>query len=275
MGDFTRPKRSLGQNFLVDRSIARRIVEALPIGGGDTVLEVGPGRGALTDHLREVCENLVLVELDDDLADRWQVEAAADPKLRVYHGSILDVQPADWADPRALIVVGNIPYNITTPLVFHLLTEPRPRDIVLMVQKEVGERLCAQPGTKAYGALTVGVRSVALPRRLFSVPAGAFRPRPRVESVVVGLTPHHPSPLDQPAEQALRHLVRACFQWRRKQMAKVLRDHPELRLGVGSEPTLEAVGIDPQRRPDHLSPDEYIALSRVVTETVPLETQRS
>jgi len=259
----------------VDRRLALRIVEALPIQAGDTVLEVGPGRGALTDHLRSVCDDLVLVELDDALAARWQTEAATDTTLRVHHGSILDVRLADWADPRALVVVGNIPYNITSPLIFHLLSAPRPREIVVMVQKEVGARVCAQPGTKTYGALTVGVQSVAAPRLLMAVPPGAFRPRPRVESVVVRLTPHHPSPLDGDAEGKLRHLVRACFQWRRKQMAKVLRDHPDLRLGVRSEPTLAAVGIDPRRRPDHLSPDEYIALSRVVAETIPLEPHRS
>lgn len=233
------------------------------------MLEVGPGRGALTDHLRGACEDLVLVELDDGLAEHWRLEAAADPKLRVHHGSILDVNPADWGDPPSLLVVGNIPYNITSPIIFHLLREPRPREIVLMIQKEVGERVCAKPGTKIYGALSVGVQSVAAPSVLMTVAPGAFRPRPKVESVVVRLTPHRPSRLDQEGERTLRRLVRACFQWRRKQMAKVLRDHPDLKLGVRSEPTLQAVGIEPKRRPDHLSPDEYIALSRVLAEVIP------
>jgi hypothetical protein len=162
------PKRSLGQNFLVDPNVQRRIVDACGAGAGDPVLEIGPGRGALTTHLIERGVLLTVVELDDVLAR--ELEARFGDSVTVIHADVLSLDLAsrlpDWASTH---VIGNIPYNITSPLVFHLLEVPRPLDLVLMVQAEVAERLTASPGTKAYGALTVGVRSVAEVRRLFAV----------------------------------------------------------------------------------------------------------
>ncbi len=262
------PKRALGQNFLVDKGVARRIVEGLPSEGVDTVLEIGPGKGALTHFLRARFPDLVLVELDDMLVQPWLQEAQ--PGLRVHHGSIMDVRLSDWGEPDRTLVVGNIPYNITTPLVFHLLARPRPRAIVIMMQKEVAERISAPPRTKAYGALSVGVRAVADPHTVLTVSPGAFRPRPRVDSAVVQLTPHRPSHLTAAEERTLRRVVRASFQWRRKQLAKVLRDHPDLRLGARSESLLDGLQIDRRRRPDQVRPDEYIELSRAVARLLPI-----
>ncbi|MEX2528444.1 MAG: 16S rRNA (adenine(1518)-N(6)/adenine(1519)-N(6))-dimethyltransferase RsmA [Gemmatimonadota bacterium] len=260
-----RPKRSLGQNFLVDGNLQRKIVDALDPEPDDIVLEVGPGQGALTRHLLGRVGRLVLVELDDELVQRWQAEAAARPpgEVEVIHRDILKLSLAD-VHPEAgrLRVIGNIPYNITAPLLFHLLERPRPQDILVMVQREVARRIMAPPGGGEYGALSVGIRSVADVVRVAEVPRTAFRPAPRVDSTVVRITPHHPPRLDEDAETALRTLTRAAFQWRRKQLQRILRDHPDLRLDPRLLPAMEeTLGRPLTLRPEALSPDEFVRLS--------------
>lgn len=259
-----RAKRSLGQNFLVDANLQRKIVEAVGAGPEDEVLEVGPGKGALTRHLAGRVGRLVLVELDDALAAGLADTYGGRDDVEVVHGDVLRVALEDVVRrPDALRVVGNIPYNITTPILFRLLERPRPLEIVLMVQEEVADRIVAAPGTPAYGALAVGVQSVAEATRLFRVGRGAFRPVPRVESAVVRIRPVRPEPLTPAEEARLRQVVRACFQWRRKQMGKILRDHPDLALGperAGAVAT--EAGVDPSDRPERLSPEVFLRLSR-------------
>lgn len=264
--EYRRARRSLGQNFLVDPNLQRRIVDAVDAGPDDEVLEIGPGRGALTLHLEGRVGRLVLVELDDDLADHWAATFADRPDVEVVHGDVLEADLADLSpDPSSLRVVGNIPYNITTPILFHLLEQPRPARIVLMVQKEVGERIVAAPGTGAYGALAVGVRSVADARLLFAVSRKAFRPVPGVDSVVLEIVPHVPPRLDARDEADLRRLTRAAFQWRRKQMQKTLRDHPDLDLDRERVAAVgRSLGLDLRRRPETLSPDDLLALARAI-----------
>lgn len=259
-----RARKSLGQNFLVDRNHQRRIVEAFGAGPDDEVLEIGPGRGALTEHLVGRVGHLHLVELDDDLAGALESRYGAREDTTVHRADILDVDPGGLVDdPGRLLVIGNIPYNITTPLLFHLLTRPRPRSILIMVQREVADRILADPGTSAYGALSVGVRSVASCERVLDVPRGAFRPVPEVDSSVIRIRPLDPPPLTPPEEERLRTLVRAAFQWRRKQFQKTLRDHPDLSLGRDRVAALaEASGFDLTRRPETFSPDDFVALSR-------------
>jgi 16S rRNA (adenine1518-N6/adenine1519-N6)-dimethyltransferase len=257
------PKRSLGQNFLVDENLQRKIVGALTAGPADEVLEIGPGRGALTRHLVGKVGRLIAVELDDDLAAALTEQYAGRADVRVVHGDVLEVDPSTLTgDPSALTVVGNIPYNITTPILFHLLRRPRPREIVLMVQADVADRIVAPAGTKEYGALSVGVRTVARVERLFKVGRGAFRPVPGVDSCVIRIRPLTPEPLSGAEEDRLRHLVRAAFQWRRKQLRKILRDHPDLAF---SEAEIEAVagrlGLDPEDRPERLEPEQFIRLA--------------
>lgn len=261
-----RAKRSLGQNFLVDPNLQRKIVEAVGAGSDDEVLEVGPGRGALTRHLVGRVGRLVLVELDDALAADLERALGERDDVEVVHGSILDV-PLDThvRDRERLRVVGNIPYNITTPILFRLLERPRPLQIVLMVQEEVAERLVATPGTKAYGALAVGVQAVATAERLFRVGRSAFRPVPGVDSAVVRIRPARPEPLDEAEEDRLRTLVRACFQWRRKQLGKILRDHPDLQVGAErAEALATAVGVGLHERPERLSPGAFVRLSALL-----------
>jgi 16S rRNA (adenine1518-N6/adenine1519-N6)-dimethyltransferase len=258
-----RPKRSLGQNFLVDPNLQRKIVSALGAKSTDEVVEIGPGRGALTHHLMGTVGRLVLVELDNELAAWWTAEAAGRDEVQVVHGDVLE-QPF-WQhvrDPSRALVVGNIPYNITSPIIFRLLKRPRPREIVLMVQREVADRITARVGSKAYGALAVGVRSVAKAERLFGVGRKAFRPIPGVDSAVIRITPLKPEPLVVADEERLRGLVRAVFQWRRKQLGKILRDHPDLLVPSGQLGAIaESVGFDLADRPERLSPDDFIRLA--------------
>jgi 16S rRNA (adenine1518-N6/adenine1519-N6)-dimethyltransferase len=261
-----RPKRSLGQNFLIDKNLQKKIVAALGAGPDDEVVEIGPGTGALTAHLAGTVRRLTLVELDDSLFQRLRETHAGSANVRVVHADVLDVPLSELAaDPERALVVGNIPYNITTPIVFHLLERPRPASIVLLVQKEVAERLVAPPGTSAYGALAVGVRTVATVERLFDVGRGAFRPVPNVDSALVRIVPARPPSLSLDDEANLRVLTRAAFQWRRKQMQKILRDHPDLQLTREEVEDLEREsGFEMSRRPETFSPDDFVKLSHAV-----------
>lgn len=258
-----RAKKSLGQNFLVDKNIQRKIVDALGAGPDDTVIEVGPGKGALTEHLQGSVRRLVLVELDNGLAASLQERFAGREDVTVLHADVLDVTLSDHvADPGSAVVVGNIPYNITTPILFHFLRRPRPREIVLMVQEEVAQRMVAPPGNKTYGALAVGVRTVATVERLFGVGRRAFRPVPRVDSAVVRVRPFRPELLNLDEERRLRTLVRAVFQRRRKQLGTILREHPDLRVPRDSLDDLAAgADVDLRDRPERLSPEDFVRLS--------------
>ncbi len=263
-----RAKKSLGQNFLVDVALQRKIVEALGCSKADTVLEIGSGRGALTRHLVGRAGRAVLVELDDRLAEALQEEWGGRPDVDVLHQDFLEL---DWSivtpDPSALLVVGNIPYNITAPIIFKVLERPRPRDVVLMVQREVADRLTAEPGSGEYGALTVGVRSIASVQKVLRVPRTAFRPVPGVDSAVVRITPFDPPPLSVEDEHDLRTLTRAAFAWRRKQLQKILRDHEALRISRGRLGELvRQTGWDLTRRPETLSPDDFVRLAAFITD---------
>lgn len=263
MAESHRAKKSLGQNFLLDPNLQRKIVAALEAGPDDEVLEIGPGQGALTDHLEGRVGRLVLVELDDDLATRLGTRFEGRPDVEVVHADVLDVSLPDVSRrPEDLRVIGNIPYNITTPILFRMLERPRPARIVLMVQDDVADRIVAPVGTRAYGALSVGVRSVATVERLFRVGRKSFRPVPRVDSAVIRIDPFRPERTTIEQEERLRALVRATFQWRRKQLGKILRDHPDLSYG---EPAIgaaaEAAGIVLTDRPERLSPEAFVRLA--------------
>ena len=263
----SRAKKSLGQNFLVDPNLQRKIVGALDAGPDDEVLEIGPGRGALTRHLAGTVRRLVLVELDDDLAAELEATYARDPSVEVRHGDILDIPlRALSEEPGRLRVIGNIPYNITTPILFHVLERPRPAAAVIMTQKEVAERITADAGTSAYGALAVGVRTVADVEAVTDVPRHVFRPVPGVDSTVLRIVPHDPPRLTADEEARLRTLTRAVFQWRRKQLQKTLRDHPDLEVERARlDGVEEATGIELRRRPESLDPDDFVRLSRVLS----------
>ena len=259
-------KRTLGQHFLTDPNLQRKIADAIDPQPTDRVLEIGPGTGLLTKHLEGRVGQLILVELDDKLAASLVEEYSDRSDINVVHADVLDLSIPDIAGADLLKVVGNIPYGITSPLLFHLLEgRPRPLQIVLTVQREVARRLTARPGTKEYGALTVGVQAVAEVERLFNISKAAFRPRPEVDSTTIRVSPFSPPPFSVTEESALRSLTRAAFSRRRKQVQNVLRQAQEYQL---SAPELESIlsssGIDPTTRPDAIPVENYLRLARAL-----------
>lgn len=258
-------KKSLGQHFLGDPNLQRKIVEALDPTAADRVLEIGPGTGALTRHLVGRVRHLTLVELDDRLAARLAEEYGGREDIDVVHADVLDLSITELARGEPIKVIGNIPYGITSPLIFHLLdARPRPSVIVLTVQREVAQRLTARPGTREYGALTAGVQAVARVEPLFRISRKAFRPAPDVDSTTVRIVPRTP-PLPPSLEDAFRQLTRAAFSRRRKQLQKVLRQAPEYGLSAPeAEALLASLGIDPATRPDALPVSDFIRLAEAL-----------
>jgi 16S rRNA (adenine1518-N6/adenine1519-N6)-dimethyltransferase len=263
-GAFPPTRKSLGQHFLSDRRILGRIADALHLKGGETVLEIGPGRGALTDILAERAGRLIAIEYDRALAELLRQRYAKRGNVLVAEADVLEVSLGELA-AGPYVLVGNVPYYITTPILFHALTPPRAEKAVYLVQREVADRLVAEPGTREYGALTVNVAAVARAEMLFKVPAGAFSPPPKVESAVVRITPLA-TPLATPDEErALRTLVQNAFGMRRKQMRRVLRSLWSLDAET-AERRLATAGIDPDVRPETLTPTQFVALLRTSSE---------
>lgn len=253
-------RKSLGQHFLSDLRILGRIADALELDGTETVVEIGPGRGALTDILVARAARVIAIELDRALAAALRERYAAREHVIVVEADVLEVDLGALVEgPYSLI--GNVPYYITTPILFKALEPPPPRRAVYLVQKEVADRLAAAPGSDEYGALSANVQAVARVERLFRVPAGAFAPPPKVDSAVVRITPRA-DPLITPAEQpAMKELVQAAFGMRRKQMRRVVRELFSLDAEK-AEALLARCGIDPLARPETLSPEQFALLLR-------------
>ena len=248
----------LGQHFLSDPGILRRIAAAAVAGPDDVVLEIGAGRGTLTRALAAVARRVTAIEADRRLAAAL-VEEFQGGGVTIVAGDALEVP---W--PPATVVCGNIPYQITSPLLERALRPPRPARIVFLVQAEVAERLAARPGTKAWGALTAGVRLVAGVERLFTVPAGAFRPPPRVRSALVRLVPlAEPLVASAEEERRTRRLIQAGFQRRRQQLRRTLHEAWGL-AHAEAERVLAAAGVDPAARIERLAPERLVALARAL-----------
>jgi 16S rRNA (adenine1518-N6/adenine1519-N6)-dimethyltransferase len=257
---FPPTRKSLGQHFLTDRRILGRIADALQLKGGETVLEIGPGRGALTDLLADRAGRLIAIEYDRALAELLRQRYAKRGNVLIAEADVLEVSLGELA-AGPYVLVGNVPYYITTPILFHALAPPRAARAVYLVQREVADRLSAAPGTKEYGALTVNVAAVATAETLFRVPAGAFSPPPKVESAVVRITPLA-IPLVRPDEERpLRTLVQNAFGMRRKQMRRVVRSLLSLDVEAADK-VLESAGVEPEVRPETLSPAQFVALLR-------------
>jgi 16S rRNA (adenine1518-N6/adenine1519-N6)-dimethyltransferase len=256
----TRP--TLSQHFLHDRRIAARIVAEIRAPAGARVLEIGPGQGALTEHLIERGWHVTAIELDAGLAERLAERWGDREDVQIERSDALDFTLPPGSGPWW--IVGNLPYAITSPLVFHLLDQVDRAPIaemVFMVQKEVAARLAAGPGTKSYGALTVGVTLVADVESVLEIGPGSFRPPPRVRSTVVRLTPHHRWQLSPERRARLRTLVQAFFGQRRKQLQKSLRTLDPWRLGPRAVAEVaEQAAIDPRRRAETLAVEEWIRL---------------
>ena len=265
--------KALGQHFLSDPNILRRIVDALEPSAEDVVLEIGPGKGSLTEHLCSRGLRVIAIEKDRRLADelgRRNAERGTD-RLTVVLGDALEVDWHALAVPSSAFrvprfkVVGNIPYNITSPLIDKALTPPLPERVVFLVQAEVADRLAAQPGSKQYGALTVGVQALCQVERLFTVKAGAFTPRPKVDSAVVRLKPRQPPLVEGDRVVALRRFVTACFTRRRKQLGTGLRAITG-RTAAEVAALLAPLGLDPELRPERLTPQQFVRLELAVSQ---------
>lgn len=256
-----RPKKRLGQHFLTDSRLLARIADALGATSNDTVLEIGPGRGALTTHLLQRAGQVIAIELDRELAPMLAEKLKDEPRFRMVEGDVLDQDLGALAGGPYLLA-GNVPYNITTPILFHAMQRPRPTRAVYLVQKEVAERVVAAPGSEAYGALSVNVQALAAAELLFSVSARAFTPPPKVESAVIRIVPRAEPFLAPEEEEPFRLLVQGSFGLRRKQMRRVLRT---VRAwdAERADAALSAAGIDPEARPETLSPADFLRLLRV------------
>lgn len=259
-------KRSLSQNFLLDPNLQRKTVSELEAGPEDTVLEIGPGHGELTQHLIGRVHRIVVVEKDvglaSDLAQRWSHGAG----VTVHPRDALETRLADLVEPgRSLRILSNVPYNITSPLLFAFLAiRPPAVRIVVTVQREVAERIVAPAGTRAYGALSVGVQSVADASLAFRVARSAFRPVPDVDSAVVRIEPD-PRRCERVDSEAVRATTRAVFSRRRKQLQKILRSTPELGLDARAvEELCERLGLDPRSRPEQLAPETFVCLAEIL-----------
>jgi 16S rRNA (adenine1518-N6/adenine1519-N6)-dimethyltransferase len=257
---FPPTRKSLGQHFLNDRRILGRIADALQLEGHETVLEIGPGRGALTDILAERAGRLIAIEYDRALAALLRERYARRGNVLIAEGDVLQLSLGELA-AGPYVLVGNVPYYITTPILFHALTPPRADRSVYLVQREVAQRLVAKPGSKEYGALTVNVAAVARAELLFGVPAGAFAPPPKVESAVVRITPLAEPFITPDEEHRFRVLVQSAFGMRRKQMRRVVRTLDSLDAEQ-ADAVLARAHIDPEVRPEVLSVEQFVGLLR-------------
>jgi 16S rRNA (adenine1518-N6/adenine1519-N6)-dimethyltransferase len=247
------PRRRFGQHFLVDREVLARIVDAVAPRAGDHVLEIGPGTGALTAALIERAGSVQAIEIDRDLAAALRARFPA-RQLQLIEGDALAFDYG--ALPGDARVVGNLPYNISTPLLFKLCRHSaRFRDLHFMLQKEVVARMAARPSTPEYGRLSVMLQHWFRVERLFDVPAGAFRPAPRVESSAVRLLPRSPLERGDVDEDALRRVVTAAFSHRRKTLGNAL-------AGLLPVSILRELGIDPRLRPENLELFQFVALAK-------------
>ena len=257
-----RPSRRMGQNFLLDPRVADRIA-ALVDDPDEPVVEIGPGLGALTERLAATGRPLVAVELDLRLAESLERRFAGRPEVRVVRGDVLEQKPESLIPgQRQVTVVANLPYSITTPAIEWVLgAGSRVRRAFLMVQREVAERMTASPGGKEYGSLAVFLSLHAEVRSLFRVSPGAFFPRPDVESIVVELTPSpYPGTTEADRRDAER-LARAATTARRKTVANALSRGLAVAPDEARRLLIEA-GVDPGRRGETLTVDEWLALAR-------------
>lgn len=272
-----RPLKSLGQNFLVDGNIIDRIIQAAAIQPGQGVLEIGPGRGALTGHLAERAGQLLLIEFDHALAAWHRQQHLNNSSVTVIDADVLKVNLDELLTetPHNWNVVANLPYNISTEVLFRLYgVHHRLARMTLMLQKEVGDRLTAPPDCSAYGVTTVLLGLWFDISRVIVVHPGSFHPSPKVDSVVLNFIPRSEARADVGDEDVFRAVVKSAFSMRRKTLANCLKS-AEFAKSIDCAELLEACSIDGRRRGETLSLEEFAALSRWVTETLQSSLEKS
>jgi 16S rRNA (adenine1518-N6/adenine1519-N6)-dimethyltransferase len=254
-----RPSRALGQNFLADPNTARRIVRLAGVEAGDRVLEIGAGLGSLTLALLERGARVLALERDRKLQPALGHVVTGQGDVRIVTGDALDIDFAALLDTETWRCVSNLPYNVATPVVVRLLEEaPSIESALVMVQREVADRLVASPGSRAYGAVSVRVAYYAHAKIVGMVPRTVFVPAPKVDSALVELVRRDAPPVDVPSTDRLFELVRAGFAHRRKMLRRTL---PAV-LGDRAMSVLDEAGIDPRARPESLGLTEWAALAR-------------
>lgn len=244
-------KKALGQHFLRDQRAISRIANALPEGG--RAIEIGPGPGAITSQLLQRLSELTVIERDDRFAEHWRSQMAEYPGLDVVHGDVLEELIPTFESKKPDWIAGNLPYNISGPLTAQLAGLSVSGGMVLMYQREVGDRIIAEPGSKTYGGLSVLVRHYYEPKRLLTLPPGAFNPPPKVHSVVLQLIPHGRTPACDYAD--LQQTVRKGFAHRRKTINNNFK-------GQLTADDWAAIDIDPGKRPEQIDYDGWVRITR-------------
>lgn len=260
MNKFSAPKKALGQNFLQDANIIEKIVSALGLKSGDAVVEIGPGRGALTELLMMRAEELHLVEFDHELVEYWNTRALVTDSLTVHGVDVLkfDFKQLVSAAKSKFKVIGNLPYNISSPVLFHLMQYADLVECqVVMLQKEVVQRMSAKPGGKDYGRLSVMLQQRYDIEYLFKVPPGAFFPPPKVDSAIARLTPLNPVLYPVMDTKLFERVVKTAFSQRRKTLRNTLK-------GVASSEQMEECNIDPSARAETISVEQFTKLSNLL-----------
>ncbi len=250
-----RPRKRFGQHFLRDQAVIERIVQAIDPRSGQAIVEIGPGEGVLTRPVLARCQRLTVIELDRDLAAALPGRLGHPAGLEVIQADALKVDLRPLAGAGRLRVIGNLPYNISTPLIFHLLEQASIiEDMVFMLQKEVVERLVADPGGRDYGRLSVMAGFACEMDHLFNVGPEAFHPPPKVDSAIVRMRPRRLSAEDLALKPALERIALAAFGQRRKTLRKSLKS-------LLDETAIEAAGVNPGARPETLDSDQFLALA--------------
>ena len=253
--EFKPAKKALGQNFLHDQNIIQRIVSSFNPKSEDVVVEIGPGRGALTDLLLQSQCQLHLIEFDYALAEYWQSKTSQNSRLLVHQGNVLDVDFIDLAKVKPLRVIGNLPYNISSQILIKLLVNIAVvTDVVAMLQLEMVDRICAEPNNKTYGRLSVMLQQGFDCEKLFKVPSGAFNPAPKIDSAIVQLTPHSRADLSVDDSQHFATIVKAAFAQRRKTLRNNLK-------GLVSAEKMLELDINPAHRAENLSVQDFVRIA--------------
>jgi len=263
-----RARKRFGQNFLHDRHVVQRIIDALAPASGEHLVEIGPGQGALTGLLLDSGAQLDAIELDRDLAGWLQQQFGNNPRFHLHQGDVLKFDFNSLTDTAGTLrVVGNLPYNISTPCLFHLLKFRRLiKDMLFMLQREVVQRMAARPGDADFGRLSVMLQYHCDVQSLFEVPPGAFRPAPKVTSAIVRLLPWKQLPVQAQNEDRFRQVVRDAFSQRRKTLKNSLGN-------LMKETGLAALPVDASLRPDLLDVGDYVAISDALDAAAQLQSQ--
>ena len=253
-------RKRFGQNFLVDQHIIGQIVAAIGPSADDNLIEIGPGTAAITEHLIQRCPTMKVVELDRDLVGFLTEKFADYPDFSIYSGDALKTDFAQFHDGRQLRLVGNLPYNISTPVLFHLLRFNQSiDDMVFMLQLEVVQRMAAGVGDKNYGRLGLMLQYFCEIEHLFNVPSTAFTPQPKVSSAIVRLRPHRTLPIAARDVNSLQNVIRTAFNQRRKTLRNSLKT-------LVSDEIFATLPIDVTQRPENLSLADYVLISDAITD---------